>query len=57
MKPFRNYPATLSRLLQGILCLVISIIIESYFPKDYILEPEFMGENIAMKLLYNCAAL
>ncbi len=42
MKPFRNYPATFSRLLEGILCLVISIIIESYLPKDYILEKEFL---------------
>jgi len=42
MKPFRNYPATISRLLEGILCLVISIIIESYLPKDYILEKEFL---------------
>ncbi len=57
MKAFTNYRTALTRLFQAFVCTAISQILNSYFPKEYLLEPSFDETNYAYKMLHTVGSM
>ena len=54
---FTNYRSAFTRLFQAFVCTAISQILNTYFPKEYLLEPSFGETNYAYKMLHTVGSM
>ena len=52
MPRYGNFVPAFTRLLQGLLCIGISPLIEAYFPLNYIIKPEFANHSYLYKFFH-----